>query len=225
MSARAFPERCRAVLFDMDGVIVDSMPYHADAWMGAIRECCGLELSREDIFRREGMPGITSIIDILSEKNAPIPDEAELVRIREAKLRIFEHAVVRVFPGVADILAMLAKRNIARGLVTGSMRRSVRHLLPPTLRTAFQAIVTGDDIRNGKPHPEPYLSCLARLGVDAAQAIAVENAPMGIRSARGAGLACVAIRTTLDETHLSEADAIVPDHDALRTFLEKALGA
>lgn len=222
MTLRINDSSYRSILFDMDGVIVDSMPHHADSWIRAFREWGGIELTREDIYRREGMSGAASILDILADKGLPVPPEPEIDRLREIKYRIFEEAVAGIFIGVPILLEMLADADIAMGLVTGSMLRTVRHVLPPHIRSYFRAIVTGSDITHGKPHPEPYLTCLARLGVSPEHALAVENAPMGIRSAKSAGLFCVAIQTTLDARFLVEADMIVRNHDELREYLQRS---
>ena len=74
----------------------------------------------------------------------------------------------------------------------------------------FEIVVTGDKVTRGKPHPEPYLTGLEMLGLKADQAVAVENAPAGIRSALGAGLTCLALSTTLSPDHLKEADQVFP---------------
>lgn len=212
IAERCGEKRYRAVLFDMDGIVADSMDYHAEGWQQVLREYCGLELSREDIFKREGMPGLESIVDIFEEKGVPVPSEEALTELRERKLQLFERHEIAVFPTIRDILDLLSRQRIAMGLVTGSLRRSVQHVLRDDVLRYFEAVVTVDDIAKGKPDPEPYLCGIARLGVAKSDVLAVENAPMGVISAKRAGIDCFAIETTLDERFLTGADRVFRNH-------------
>lgn len=214
-------KRYETVLFDMDGVIVDSMNHHAESWIRVFREFCGLDLSKEDIFRREGMSGLSSIIDILEEKRAPVPDDEVLLRLREKKLDYLEKSHIDIFPGVEEMLLYLHSRKVKLGLVTGSLLRSVSHLLPRSLLELFGAVITTDDITNGKPHPEPYLKGMEVLGSVKEETLAVENAPMGVLSAKNAGVDCFAIETTLPEAYLKKADRIFKDHRDLLSFFKE----
>ncbi len=207
-------KRYSAVLFDMDGVIVDSMPCHAGAWIEVFKEH-GLVLTTEDIYKREGMSGLDSIKDIFVEKGYPVPAVEDLRRLQEKKHVLFERHRVEVFPFVRDMLETLTLENISVGLVTGSLRRSVRHVLPLHLEKFFSVIITVEDIVRGKPSPEPYLKALEALAVNGKAALAVENAPLGIRAAKRAGIDCFALETTLAASYLGEADEIFPDHQSL----------
>jgi beta-phosphoglucomutase len=212
----------RSVLFDMDGVILDSMPRHSEAWIEVLGEY-GVRLEPMDIYRREGMSGRESIIDIFSEKGIEYPGDDEYGRILEKKLEIFERQSVGVFPLVEEILAFLKGKRVGMVLVTGSLRRSVDRALPSRIRGYFNAAVTADDVASGKPHPEPYISALRLAGGDADGALAVENAPMGIRSAVSAGIRCIALATSLSEEHLREASLVLRDHRALLEYLHARL--
>jgi beta-phosphoglucomutase len=211
----------KAILFDMDGVIADSMRHHADAWRTVFRERCNIDLTPEDIFLREGMSGISSIIDILKDKGVQIPSREELLSLREQKLRLFERHKIEVFPSVYEILNYLTSKNIKIGLVTGSLRRSVDYILTDDIKNFFNVIISVDDISNGKPHPEPFLKGVELIGLNGVDVLAVENAPMGIRSAKRAGLICWAIETTLKKEFLAEADIIFSDHKELFECLKK----
>lgn len=211
-----------ALLFDMDGVIADSMQYHARAWMEVLAEE-GLSLDRIDIFKREGMSGLDSIVDIFREKMVEPPGMERLKKLQEKKHAVFERNRVGVFPRVEDILSLASSRGLLLGLVTGSLRRSVNHVLPPEIGRYFDTIVSVEDIVHGKPHPESYLLALSRLGSRASEAMAVENAPQGIQSAKGAGLYCLALETTLPGSYLSAADEIFGDHEALLEYFERIL--
>lgn len=210
----------KGILFDMDGVIVDSMEHHADSWCTVFRELCDIELTREEIFQREGMSGMSSIIDILNERGIPAPTEEQILAIRQEKHKLFENSSIEVFPGAKQILELLKSRHIKLGLVTGSLRRSVDYLLNRTFLQFFDAVVTVDDIVQGKPHPESYQKGVEGLGMSKADVLAIENAPMGILSAKSAGLTCYAITTTLGRDHLAKADRIFATHDELYSYFK-----
>jgi len=212
----------KALLFDMDGVIVDSMENHARAWIEVLSQE-GLALDKEDIFKREGMAGLDSVIDIFREKRVEPPSPDRLRRLQEKKHEIFERHRVHVYPRAGDILALAASKGLHLGLVTGSLRRSVKYVLPLEIERLFNTIVSVEDISHGKPHPESYLLALSRLGAAATEAVAIENAPRGIESAKAAGLYCLALETTLPGSFLSEADEIFRDHEALFEYFSRNL--
>ncbi|MBN1531924.1 MAG: HAD family phosphatase [Spirochaetes bacterium] len=206
----------------MDGVILDSMPRHADAWIRVFRQY-GVDLAPLDIYRREGMSGRDSVIDIFRERNVAYPGDDEYGRILEKKISIFERQPVGLFPLVKEILHFLRERRIALALVTGSLRRSVERALPRDVMDCFDAVVTADDVSRGKPDPEPYATALRLAGGGVHESLAVENAPMGIRSAVGAGIQCIALATSLPEEHLREASLVLQDHRELMEYLQDRL--
>lgn len=214
----------RGILFDMDGVVVDSMRYHADGWQTVFKENCGIELTREDIFKREGMSGLSSIVDIFAEKGIEVPAERELMELREKKLELFEQNEIQLFPEMRSILEFLYSKNIGIGLVTGSLRRSVQHVLKDDILKYFEAVITVDDISLGKPHPEPYLNGIDKLGVEKKYVLAIENAPMGIISAKGAGIDCFAIETTLGGDYLNGADIVFKNHREIYKYFRELYG-
>lgn len=209
-----------SILFDMDGIIVDSMPFHAEAWQTVLNDC-GLSVSREEIYRREGMTGLDSIKDIFKEHNAPIPDNRLLEEMQKKKHRLFENNKIEVFSEVPEILMFLKEKKFKLALVTGSILRSIDYVLPSGLRSFFDVIISADVVDNGKPHPEPYLKAVDQLNTSISSSIVVENAPMGIESAKNAGIYCCAIETTLGKDHLGCADYIFQTHEEFKKYLKK----
>lgn len=208
----------KAILFDMDGVVVDSMRFHASAWRQVLGEY-GIAVEDIDIYLREGMSGRQSVEDIFREYGRPVPDEARFNELVARKHAIFERNRIALFPCMEEILDHVAAGGLRAALVTGSVRRSVDHVLEGRFLSLFNAVITAEDVSNGKPDPEPYARALERVGVDPSDALAIENAPMGIRSARGAGVTCYAIETTLPRRYLKEADEIFADHCSLLEHL------
>ena len=95
------------------------------------------------------------------------------------------------------------------GLVTGTPMVELDKILPCDIRRLFDAVISGDSVKQGKPHPEPYLKAAAVLGLRPRQCLVVENAPLGIESAKKAGMSCVAVTTSLPKEYLKKADIIV----------------
>lgn len=215
-------KKYKAILFDMDGVIADSMHWHAESWQ-MVFSVYGIELSKSEIFKREGMSGLASIVDIIKEKGKPIPGEDELHMLQKNKLEIFETGKVEVYPYAKDILDAVNSRNIKAGLVTGSLRRSVNFILPANIMKYFDVIVTVDDIDKSKPHPEPYLKAMKEVDSMPEETLVIENAPLGITSAKKAGADCFALETTLDYSQLKGADMIFRDHEELLNYLTENL--
>ena len=211
-------------LFDMDGVVVDSMPAHAGSWKKIFYEF-GLTLEDVDIFKREGMAGLDSIAEIFLEKNSVVPAMHELLMLQERKISLFEKYDVKIFDDIPGILSFLKNSNMKTALVTGSMRRSVDFMLDDRLQSLFDVIVTVDDVVRGKPFPDPYLKALHLLDSNTDDAMVIENAPMGIRAAKSAFLTCVAIETTLSSEYLQEADYIVTSHGQLFSYIQNVCGA
>jgi beta-phosphoglucomutase len=208
-----------AILFDMDGVIVDSMRFHAAAWKQVLGEY-GVPVNDIDIYLREGMSGRQSVEDIFIEYGRPFPDERAFQELIAKKHVLFESNHIVLFPCVEAILALIKERNMLTGLVTGSLKRSVHHLLDPGVLSKFNVVVTAEDVSKGKPDPEPYALAIEKLGMKPELSLIIENAPMGIRSAKGAGAICYALETTLPARYLKGADKIVRDHLSLLEMLK-----
>jgi len=197
----------QSMIFDMDGVITNTMPDHYRSWK-AIFKREGIRVSYEDIYKREGQPGLSSVKEIFGEHKKQY-DKKTAARILKRKEILFKKIVkIRFITGARTFLKELHKNNIRLALVTGTSRHEVYQILPASLRDLFSVIVTGNDVRHGKPHPEPYLRSLNGLKIKPSKAIVIENAPFGIRSAKRAGLRCLALSTSLPKQYLNEADMV-----------------
>lgn len=208
-----------AVIFDFDGVIADTMHDNFRAWHKVFLEY-GVEISSLDYFLLEGM-GRYEIAGFFTEQHRLDKGlEEELVRKKEAYYKLDNH--FRIYSQVPSILDFLKKRDLKIGLVTGASRDRIETTLAGDLRRYFDIIITSDEVTNGKPHPEPYMKALNKLQVSAENTIVVENAKLGIRSAKGAGCTCLAVETTLGKEYLTEADQIFSNHqDILNHFINE----
>ncbi len=197
----------KSLIFDMDGVITDTMGYHCRAWK-TIFGRYGIHVTKADVYKREGQKGIDSVREIFTEYHVA-HTEALSHQILKEKEELFKSIFKsRFIPGSRLLIRRLKREGFLLGLVTGTSRPEAQRLLPKDLFNLFDATVCGTDVHNGKPHPEPYQKALARLNIKKSQAIVVENAPFGIRSAKSAGLKCLALETSLPKSFLSDADHV-----------------
>jgi beta-phosphoglucomutase len=200
--------RPKAVIFDMDGVIVDSMPYHFIAWYEALRPW-GVRVSCFEVYAQEGERWETTLKGLLKREKIK-PTQKVLRSIFMLRQKIFKRYFKRyIFHGAYELLAGLRKQGFTLGLVTGSPLNEVKRILPFKLRRLFTAVVAGNQVKNGKPHPEPYLTAARLLGIEPEDCLVIENAPFGIISAKQAKMPCIAVSTSLPKEYLAAADIIV----------------
>lgn len=208
------------VIFDMDGVVVDGMPYHIQSWKEAL-STIDMSVSDLEIYLMEGMTGRETMETFASKSNISLSDET-VENVIKLKRRIFNDIfTVTLMKGVKDFLFELKERRYNLALVTGTRLEVVKKVLQTGLNDIFKVIVTGERVNKGKPDPEPYLKAVDELGVRKEDCIVIENAPAGITSAKNAGLICFAVQTSLSEEYLKEADKIFQDIDEVSEFLLK----
>ena len=204
----------KAVLFDMDGVLFDSMPGHAVAWVKAVQRY-GLSMTPEEVYMNEGRTGAGTINALAQRTWGRNATEQEIKDIYAAKSeefnRYFEaQGEAPVIPGVKELLDKVRAQGLMRVIVTGSGQRSLLDNLNRHFPGQFtrELMVTAFDVKRGKPYPEPYLMGLQKAGITAEQAVVVENAPLGVQAARAAGIYTIAVNTgPLPDSVLWEAGA------------------
>ncbi len=213
------------ILFDLDGTLLDSMQYHAKAWLEVFSKY-GLDFKEEDIYLNEGALEFEVVKKMFEEKSINITKEQfeELFKIQKRIFREKYSKKVKPFPEVPDLLQELKKQGKELALVTSSHQEIFEEVFPVSLRKFFSLILTGDRTSRRKPHPEPYLKALEALSAGRENALVVENAPAGILSAKSASLFCIGITTTLPEEKLSLADLVVRNHLELRDVLLNGKG-
>ncbi|MEI8176667.1 MAG: HAD family phosphatase, partial [Candidatus Omnitrophota bacterium] len=185
-----------------------SMPYHFIAWYEALRPY-GIRLSCFDVYAKEGERWEKTLRYFLRSEGIE-PTAAILQKIFRRRQLLFRKYFKRfLFAGAAEVIGALKEQGYLLGLVTGTPLHDVREILPRRVYQKFDTIVTGDRVRHGKPHPEPYRTAARELKVEARDCIVIENAPLGIASAKGAGMFCVAVTTSLPKAYLTGADLTV----------------
>ena len=207
----------------MDGVIVDSMPYHYISWYEALRPL-GIRVSCFFVYQKEGERWEKTLKELL-KKNGKSIAKKDFDRVFDRKQKIFRRYFKRsIFPGAPQILRGLKAEGFALGLVTGTPMAEVRHILPRRLFRMFDAVVSGDMVKRGKPHPDPYLAASRALGIAPSRCLVVENAALGIRSSKRAGMFCCALTTSLPAEYLKGADAVIDDLSELGSIVRKFKG-
>ena len=203
-----------AVIFDFDGIIAKTMEDNYLAWKMAFK-AYNVVIGHLEYFLLEGMNGKAVAETILKRRNMDV-GLAEAVSGLKGKY-YFNHHTFELYPGIFPLIDRIRHR-LKIGLVSGASTKRLKQTVPHGFLDKMEVIITGDTVRNSKPHPEPYLSAGKTLSVNAGNCLAVENAPLGIESAKEAGMDCVGVCTTLDRKHLGQADFIVRDIDSLASF-------
>ena len=185
------PPHIRGLVFDCDGTIADTMPLHYQAWVRALREHQA-EFPEAMFYEMAGIPTVR-IIEILNERHGydiPVQEAADQ---KEALYVALVDQVEPIEPVVQLVRAYAGRLPMA--VATGATRA----ICSKTLRSLhllehFQAIVTADDVRHGKPAPDIFLEAARRLGVKPDECYAFEDADLGLQAARAAGMVAVDIR-------------------------------
>lgn len=190
--------RPKAVLFDMDGVLYDSMPRHAVAWQRSMADC-GILMTEADAYATEGARGVDTIRQMVKRQRGEDISEAEAQAMYDVKTRYFHQMdPAPVMPGIPELLEQLHRQGLTMGVVTGSGQRPLIHRLLKDFGQYLDEgrIVTAYDVRRGKPAPDPYLMGLEKCGaLSPWQALVVENAPLGVRAAHAARIFTIAVNT------------------------------
>lgn len=209
----------KAVLFDMDGVLFDSMKNHAVAWVEAMKRY-GMHIEKEEAYLHEGRTGSGTINIISQRERGHQATEQEVKEIYQAKSDIFNSLPkAEPMPGAYELLQKIKKNGLVPMVVTGSGQLSLLEKLNRSYPDVFrqELMVTAFDVKYGKPNPEPYLMALQKAHIKANEAIVVENAPLGVCAGVAAGIFTVALNTgpLPDKALLDEgADLLFPSMQA-----------
>jgi len=210
------------VLFDLDGVLIDSCEVHVSSWIEVFRPY-GVELTPEWLNLQEGRRSMEIARAIVDEHQLTI-DDAGLARLIARKRALYRaQAPQGMRPDARAAVEGLKGLGWALGLVSGSVRDNMNAVLEPDEQALFEVVITAEDYDHGKPNPEPYLVACKRLGLEPGRCIAVENAPLGIASARAAGMRVMALTSTLPEELLQQADTVISELTVLPQMLGSAV--
>lgn len=215
------------VIFDMDGVLVDSYRAHYDSWRMMCDER-GLVMHEHDFARTFGRTSREVIRQLWGDRITEDPVIAELDARKEA---LFRDLLKQNFPGMPGAVALIDRLHQAGfqlALGSSAPRENVQVVLDQLdRREVFPVAITGDDVTRGKPDPQVFLLAAQRLGLPAAGCLVIEDAPLGITAAHAAGMRCVGfVSSGRTAEALREADLVI---DRLETLdvstVKRLLGA
>ncbi|MBY0458621.1 MAG: HAD family phosphatase [Gemmataceae bacterium] len=202
-----------AIIWDVDGTLVDTADQHFRAWERFAEEIAR-PFTRADFAATFGMRNP----EIIRKLFFPDADDAKCRELGDRKEDLYRASVrehgTQLLPGVAELLAAFAEAGWPQAVGSSAPTGNLDLLLGLTdTRKYFGAVVTGDDVTRGKPHPEVFLTAAAKLGVDPARCVVFEDAVAGVEAAKAGGMACVAVTFVghhpAERLHAAGADRIV----------------
>lgn len=197
----------KAVLWDLDGVLVDTAPFHFQAWQ-ELFQSVGKGFAEADFRRTFGLRNDAILGDILGELTP-----AEVERLAQRKEELYRDKVegrVMAIPGAMDLLRRLQERGGRMAIVSSTPRENVRVVLRSLgLEGVFGAVVAEEDAPKGKPDPQGFLVAAEKLGVAAGECVVIEDAPGGVEAAKRAGMRCIGLTTSRPREALAGADLVV----------------
>ena len=198
----------KGVLFDLDGVIVDTLHYHFLAWNHMFQKRGGI-VSEHTILLHEGRNSREILPLLMEETGIFIPENERAAFIDEK--RAYYRSIVQVghYEGAFDVIDRLKQRGFKAALVTACALKNMQHSLDQEQQSHFDFIITGDEVPRAKPFPDPYLTAAHQLHLYPDECVVIENAPLGIEAAKNAGMYCIAVETTLGKEYLTLADQII----------------
>ena len=222
----------RAVIFDFNGIIVDDEPIHFRLFQKVLGEE-GISLTEEAYYGRYlGFDDRGAFFAGYRENNRQLSQE-KLVELIDRKGVYYQEAIrhhVAIFPGVKSLIAGLAG-NVPLAVASGALRQEIDTILATAgLLNQFQAIVSAEEVNQGKPEPEIFFKALAKLNaigdngsnITPAECVVIEDSKEGIKGARRAGMKCLAVTNSHPADLLSEANAVVKSLEQVELkFLQK----
>jgi beta-phosphoglucomutase len=208
--------RCQGcgVIFDMDGVLVDTARAHYTSWQ-VVAQKWGVPISWEKFHASFGQPNHQIVPLILGRSVSP-EELREVDRVKEEAFRAIIGTQVKPMPGVLRLIGQLHEQGFRLAVGSSGPRENISLILKALgVACRFGCIVSGWDVERGKPAPDVFLKAAEGIGVPPARCLVIEDVPAGIQAARAAGMKCVAVASTHSAQMLGEADRVVDSLDAV----------
>jgi len=213
--------KINAIIFDMNGVIIDDEKIHEQAFRSVVKEF-NYDLTSQDY--KDIFQGKTDKAGFLAFMKKIHVHDFDLQMLKQKKIAEYFKLIdnqIESIPGVAELIHKVSK-EYKLALVSSANSQEVEVILVKlNLKEYFLLVVSGDDVQKGKPDPQPYIMALRKLGEKPENCIVIEDTSTGIKSAKAAGVFCIAITTTHEKKDLIEADKIVDNYDQVREILRK----
>ncbi|WP_187261567.1 HAD family hydrolase [Pontibacter beigongshangensis] len=200
----------KALLFDLNGTMIDDMQFHTQAWHQILTEDLGAELSYDEV--KGHMYGKNSevLARIFGKEHFPEDRVTEISFEKERRYQkaYFEH--LKLINGLDAVLEQAYEKGIKMAVGSAAIPFNIDFVLDNlNIRHFFDAVVSADDVNESKPDPETFVKAAQLLGVDPADCIVLEDAPKGVEAARNAGMPCVVLTTTHEKDEFSSYDNIL----------------
>lgn len=200
----------KAVIWDLDGVIVDTIPYHLEAWRQLFYKRGRLDFAKEGFREIFGQRNDDTIKKVFGERISP----QELAALSEEKEEYFRLYInrgnIKPMPGALELLSSLRKRGFHQALVSSAPIKNIELLLSSLgINENFEAIISSKDVSRGKPDPEGFLLAAAKMNVEERRCVVIEDTVSGVRAAKRAGMKCLAVIGVYEKESLAEADIVV----------------
>ncbi|MBU0492879.1 MAG: HAD family phosphatase [Chloroflexi bacterium] len=199
----------RAFILDMDGTIVDNIPFHLQSWLALLTEL-GVSISEDEFMRR--MIGKTNAETLheMVDPAMPAGQLAEYAERKEALYRELFRPHLRLVPGLDEFLRAARDLGVPMAVATSAPPPNISFVLEGLdIAGYFQAVIGADRVPRGKPHPDMFLAAAEALSAAPARCLVFEDALMGLEAARRAGMPSVAVATTLDARELADVPGVV----------------
>ena len=207
-----------AVIFDMDGVLVDTNPFHVQKWDALLTEY-GIAFDREALPKQVLGPGNDPTLRHFFGERLTADERLRLSEALEARFRAAFAPHAKPFPGVERLIKECHNHEVRVALASAAMSKNVYFILDVLkLRPCFDVVLTEDEITHNKPHPEIYEKTAQKLGNRPAACVVIEDSFAGIEAAKAAGMKCVAVASTFPVSELcahTQADLVVQTLEAL----------
>jgi len=204
----------KAVIWDMDGVIADTAPYHLSAWQEVFQEM-GVKFTKEDFRHSFGQRNDTIIRNTLGEETSQEEIDA-ISGKKEASFRRRIEQNLKPLPGVIKLITSLKEHGFKIALASSAPIENIQLLSTGLgIENYFQTIISDKDVTEGKPSPQGFLLAAQRLGVEPKKCIVIEDSVAGVTAAKRAGMHCLAITNTHPRRSLKQAEFIVDTLEAV----------
>jgi beta-phosphoglucomutase family hydrolase len=201
----------QAVLFDMDGVVVDNLPYHVDAWL-LFCERKNIPLTREIFYRELNGMNSKDTFEWFYKREMSRAEVEVLEEEKELIYREFYREHIKPAPGLLTFLKDLSNQGIKTALATSAGQGNIDFIVDGLgIRDQFDAIIGGAEVRKGKPDPEIYLKAAELVGIEPSACWVIEDSLQGIASGQSAGMRVVGISTSHTPEELAHTDVVRPD--------------
>jgi beta-phosphoglucomutase family hydrolase len=198
----------KTVLWDMDGVIVDSNSFHFAAWQETFAKR-GITFTKEDFTKLFGTRNDFIIHSVMGAE-LPERDVKSMVQEKEEIFRRKARGKIKPFPGAIRLLNVIKKGNFKLGLASSAPKENIDLVIGElNLEGIFDCIVFGQEVSESKPSPQIYLLAAEKLEVASNDCVVIEDSPLGVKAAKTAGMRCLAVTNTHPQQELEEADKVV----------------